>query len=244
LKDLAARAQDVVAIVNTTIFSLLKQNANGFRVTTFDKCAADLARAPEIASFLLLPHQSGGGYGVAKWLSPGPGRIAQRAGNGSTLQVGLVWNGNIVHPNDELRSIAPEKLHPLFTVPDVSWHSLQVGPRAYYCPAAVLDRSGEIKDFIDTANIISDLDLVIGVDTGVTNLVGAIGAPVWVMVRHENDFRWGVGGDSTPWFPSARVFHQGNDHTWEPVIRRVSDALVEWKAKRDVVAQARVRGLT
>ena len=84
-------------------------------------------------------------------------------------------------------------------------HSLQVGPDAsqidpWHQERGVIDHSGELKDFYDTACVISQLDLVISVDTAVTHLAGALDVPVWNMLQHNSDFRWMRGRSDSPWY--------------------------------------------
>jgi hypothetical protein len=85
------------------------------------------------------------------------------------------------------------------------------------------DLGPELADLADTATI-EALDLVITVDTSVANLAGALGRPVWVLLLIAADWRWGTG-DSTPWYPSARLFRQPRWGDWASVVERVADEL-------------------
>jgi hypothetical protein len=123
-------------------------------------------------------------------------------------------------------------LAPLLELPGVTWHSLQIGRTE--CPSNLVSHAAEIRDFGDTAALIARLDLVISVDTAVANLAGAMGVPVWIMVERDNDFRWGPGGDTTPWFPTARVFRQRTAGGWHRVIRGVRVALRSFMQARSV----------
>ena len=84
------------------------------------------------------------------------------------------------------------------------------------------DRLG---DYADTAALIATLDLVISVDTSVAHLAGALGRPVWVMVTHVPDWRWIVGRDDSPWYPTLRLFRQDATRDWAGVVARVEAAL-------------------
>jgi hypothetical protein len=96
-------------------------------------------------------------------------------------------------------------------------------------PAGVewIDVGPELKDFSDTAAVISQLDLVICVDTAVAHLAGALGKPVWVMVAQPADFRWLEGREDSPWYPTMRLFRQSRRDDWSDVVARVKAALEE-----------------
>jgi tetratricopeptide (TPR) repeat protein len=152
-------------------------------------------------------------------------------------KVGLVWAGNPVHPLDRLRSLPPTRLVPLGSVPNVTFVSLQKGTGAQQArnvPTEVRlhDWSNELSDFSDTAALIDALDLVIGVDTAVVHLAGALGKPVWMLNRYNTCWRWLTDRDDSPWYPSMRLFRQPAPHDWPSVVARVCAALQE----RDSVA--------
>jgi len=82
-------------------------------------------------------------------------------------------------------------------------------------------------DFSDTAALISQLDLVISVDTSVAHLAGALGKPVWILLTYFPDWRWLLRRDDSPWYPTARLFRQDASRTWDSAIARVRQALRE-----------------
>lgn len=143
------------------------------------------------------------------------------------LQVGLVWAGSPTHLNDRHRSLPLELLKPhIEAMPDVDFHSLQVGPARERIAAAGLshrlpDLGGEVRDFADTAALVDQLDLLISVDTSIVHLAGALGRPVWTMVTFAPDWRWLLGRNDNPWYPSLRLFRQDAGRRWEPVLERV-----------------------
>jgi ADP-heptose:LPS heptosyltransferase len=95
----------------------------------------------------------------------------------------------------------------------------------------VLDFTDELNDFMDTAALVANLDLVIGVDTSVIHLAGALGKPTWVMSRYDGCWRWLTDRDDTPWYPRMRLFRQEQPGEWEPVIERVASELARWSAR-------------
>jgi hypothetical protein len=101
----------------------------------------------------------------------------------------------------------------------------------------LLNLGPELEDFCDTAAVISELDLVLCVDTAVAHLAGALGKPVWLMVAQPADFRWLEGREDSPWYPTMRLFRQSRRGDWHEVIERVKVALQE-RAREGAVTPA------
>lgn len=145
-------------------------------------------------------------------------------------KVGLVWAGNAQHSNDRRRSMPVEAVRPLVGVAGVTFVSLQVGPRSRgierLAPAPILDLSGRLTDFMDTAAVVDNLDLVIAVDTAVAHLAGGMDKPVWTLLPFDPDWRWVVAcADHTPWYPSMRLFRQPRLGDWDSVVGRMAAEL-------------------
>jgi Flp pilus assembly protein TadD len=154
------------------------------------------------------------------------------------LKVGLVWAGKsrTEQPHavaiDKRRSMRLADMLPLLDVPGCSFVSLQLGPPAAQMQAlsdgvVLHDVSGRMADWADTAGLILGLDLVITVDTAVAHLAGALGKPVWMLNRFDSCWRWFLGRDDTPWYPTMRLFRQTSRSDWAGVIGRVRDALAQ-----------------
>jgi Tfp pilus assembly protein PilF len=147
-------------------------------------------------------------------------------------RIGLVWSGNPGHERDRERSIALREFLPLLSAlgAEATFVSLQKDVRAEEAAilkahADILDYGSALEDFSDTAALISQLDLVISVDTSVAHLAGALEKPVWILLTHFPDWRWLLGRDDSPWYPTARLFRQDESRTWDGVITRVGQAL-------------------
>ncbi|WP_019937861.1 tetratricopeptide repeat protein [Bordetella sp. FB-8] len=145
-------------------------------------------------------------------------------------KVGLVWAGAPGRPFDARRSLRPAQLAPLAAVPGVQRVSLQIDESPGKAQASLdrlqlVDWTDEIRDFADTAALIAGLDLVITVDTAVAHLAGALGRPVWILSRYDGCWRWLLNRQDSPWYPTARLFHQPAMGAWEPVITEVVAAL-------------------
>lgn len=139
-------------------------------------------------------------------------------------RIGIIWAGSPKHGKDKWRSIEPESFQPIIdSQPDAEFLSLQVGPRAHECSRlrGVTDIAPTVTGWMDTANIIATLDLIICVDTGCAHLAGAIGVPVWLLIPHSPDFRWLLEREDSPWYPKARLFRQPASDDWQTPINRI-----------------------
>ncbi len=141
-------------------------------------------------------------------------------------RIGLAWSGRPTHPNDRRRSIRLERLLPLIDAGNAAFVSLQkplpdadrgLMPRFN----GMMDLSGDLTDFGETAALIENLDLIITVDTSMGHLAGALGKPVWIMVPKAADWRWQLDREDSPWYPSARLFRQAKPGDWDPVLERL-----------------------
>lgn len=154
------------------------------------------------------------------------------------LKIGLVWAGNPLHPNDDIRSLKFEDVLPLCSDPRNAIFSLQVGPRSADIANAqaqrlVTDLSGVFQgDWSHTAAVISQMDLIVCADTGIAHLAGALGKPVFVMVQRFSDWRWMWDRSDTPWYPSMRLFRQEKIHEWKPVVAAVAAAIAALHGKQ------------
>lgn len=163
------------------------------------------------------------------------------------LKVGLVWKGHANHGNDRNRSLPSlETLRPLLNVAGVSFVSLQMGQgqdeaRTLAAGPAILDAAPGIADFADSAALISELDLVISVDTAVAHLAGALGKPSWVMLPAAGlDWRWVRGRTDSPWYPQTmRLFRQTEPGQWASVIEQVAGASEQAVALAHLHGQSR-----
>jgi len=167
--------------------------------------------------------------GIAKWRA--------RLGEGRQLCVGLAWAGSSALRDDSRRSIALAELAPILTAPGVRVISLQKDARsveAQNFASQIDDWMDECGDLMDTAALVSALDLVISVDTAVAHLAGALGKPVWLLNRFGSEWRWGLRLTATPWYPSMTVVRQESEGDWQGVVVTLQDMLREAIANRYV----------
>ena len=147
-------------------------------------------------------------------------------------KVGLVWGGNAELAGDETRSMTLDALTPLFATQGVTFVSLQIGERRKQLAGRtdIVDLGNWLTDFVETAAVVANLDLVITVDTAVAHLAGALGRPTWIMIPRQPDWRWMLRRQDSPWYTSVRLFRQAGPHGWQPVIARVAAALRRFAA--------------
>lgn len=144
-------------------------------------------------------------------------------------RVALVWAGRPEHLNDANRSVTLASLAG-FATEGVTFVSVQKGPKAAEAQSPpegmrLVDLSGEIKDFDDTAAILMNVDLLVSVDSSPVHLAGALGRPAWVMLPFIPDWRWLMGREDTPWYPSVRLFRQPRAGDWDSVVRAMAAEL-------------------
>ncbi|WP_145022901.1 tetratricopeptide repeat protein [Geobacter argillaceus] len=163
------------------------------------------------------------------YLRAAPGQVElwrNRMVPGENIRVGIAWKGRSEHVNDRFRSCPPEELGPLGHLTGIDWYSLQVDSRqGPLPPLRLVDLTARIADFGDTAALISNLDLVISVDTSVAHLAGALGIATRLLLPFAPDWRWGLHRNDTPWYPGMRLFRQRSPGDWQDLITQVADAL-------------------
>lgn len=148
-----------------------------------------------------------------------------------TLHIGIVCSGNPGNHNDRRRSIPLQMFSPLFDIEGARFFLLQPEIRQsdarWMSAVPALHWPGrEIPAFEDTAALMTNMDLVIGVDTAAVHLAGALGVPVWILLSHAADWRWFLEREDSPWYASARLFRQVHAGDWSTVMQHVRAALV------------------
>jgi Tfp pilus assembly protein PilF len=165
-------------------------------------------------------------------------RWRERLGTPGGLKVGIVWAGQPDADRvDERRSMPLERMLGLNTIPGVTLVSIQKGDaasqsRALGPSAGLIDHTDELADFVDTAALVTALDLVISVDTSVAHLAGSLARPVWVLNRFDRCWRWLRDRDDSPWYPTMRLFTQPSLGDWGSVMDSVAADLRQFSEVR------------
>lgn len=155
----------------------------------------------------------------------------ERLGTDDVLRIGVAWQGNPKHPNDRRRSFRLAELERLAGLEGVRLYSLQKGPGSEQLGEAagrfpVVDLGPELDEsagaFVDTAAVMSSLDLVICPDSAVAHLAGGLGVRAWIALGIASDWRWLRAREDSPWYPSARLFRQTQAGRWSDVFERMA----------------------
>jgi tetratricopeptide (TPR) repeat protein len=168
-----------------------------------------------------IPYLSADDASLAKW--------SARIGALARPRIAIAWSGNADHFNDRNRSIPFARLAPLLSIP-ARFVSMQRDVRSadaekLAAESRVTHLGGELENFTDTAAVIALADLVISADTAVAHLAGAMGRPLWVLIPFQPDWRWTLDGETSPWYPTARLFRQTSLGDWDGVIACVAAEL-------------------
>ena len=164
------------------------------------------------------------GHLISKW--------AGRIGNHG-FRIGLCWHGSPNLNADPARSIPLGAFAPLAKIKGLRLISIQKvdGLSEFGDDAPFqIETLGEDFDagpdaFIDTAAAMQNLDLIITCDTSIAHLAGALGRPVWVLLKQVPDWRWLLEREDSPWYPTMRLFRQNQRGDWQEVVKRVEAAL-------------------
>ncbi len=187
------------------------------------------------ASLLSLPHLCGVDVPAATALEPylkPPAESRIRLGKlpRARLRVGLYWAAMPGQQPDRQRSIPLARLMMLTGDPELLFFSLQGGAnqkdiQQLGANGLLHDVGRGIYDFAEAATALSQLDLLLTIDAPIAHLAGGMGMPTWLLLPGVCDWRWMHGRDTSPWYPSVRIFRQTGPGEWRDVIERVRGEL-------------------
>lgn len=156
-------------------------------------------------------------------------RWQQKLSANRKRKIGFVFQGSPTNTKDHLRSIPLAAFARLFEL-EAEFHCLQkmvteqdkqtlAQWQNVYC------WESDIHDFFDTSALITQMDLVITIDSAVAHLSAALGKPTWILINYNPDFRWYLESETSLWYQSVRLFRQALDYSWQNVLEKVSQAL-------------------
>lgn len=177
-----------------------------------------------------LPLALGGDLGAASvpYLKPQPGRMAawkEKLGPG--FKIGIAWQGAI--GGQPGRSV-PLEVFAALALPGVRLIALHRDADTSALPLVEalpdLDHDGA---FLDTAAVMANCDLIVSLDSAPVHLAGALGLPVWCALRAVPDWRWLLGRDDSPWYPSMTLFRQPSPGDWTGAFSAMRAALMDMR---------------
>src|SRR5271157_5013231 len=173
-------------------------------------------------------------------------KIVGTLGRFDGFKIGIAWQGNPDHKKDRHRSFRLARFELLAGVPGIKLFSLQKGLGTEQLEELsgrfpVTDLGGRLDDFMDTAALVQNLDLVITPDTSLAHLAGALGVPVWVTIPLASDWRWLLDREETAWYPTMRLFRQSRWGDWDDVFSRMAQELSEVVIDKPEYGAARSR---
>lgn len=193
---------------------------------------------------LLRPDTASFGRGPRSWLVADPGRVAAlraryHAWSGGRPVIGVAWKST----NAAFKGK---------NVPLAQWRPILCGQEALFLSVQYGDVSADLDEArtvtgVDIAHdpeidALSDLDgfaaqlaatdLVISISNSTIHQACGLGRPVWGILHIRPDWRWGVGGDTCPWFPTLRLYRQATRGDWPPVLDAIGHDLRRWLADR------------
>ena len=152
-----------------------------------------------------------------------------------------MWSGGFRPEQPDLWAVNERRNVPLglfaaaLDLPGIDFVSLQKGEPAesefrgregaYWKVGRVFNAAADLKDFADTAGLIANLDLVISVDTSTAHLAAAMGKPTWILNRYDTCWRWLLDREDSPWYASVRLYRQGADRDWSPLLLSMASDL-------------------
>ena len=170
----------------------------------------------------------------------------QRLAGEARPLIAIAWQGNPLPERTTLRgrSLPLEAFAPLAERTGARLISLQKGfgaEQLEVCPfrdhfVACQPEVDATWDFLDAAAILACCDLVISSDTALAHLAGGLGRPTWLLLRDIPDWRWGLAGEGSVWYPSLRLFRQRQPGDWGEVLERVAGELEGLQAIQSLLA--------
>ena len=157
-----------------------------------------------------------------------PGALPDASGKFEGFTVGVCWRGGTMETRRAVRSISPERFFPAIVRPHARLVSLQhdasadeivrieklFGTRLHHDPA-------QFNNFARLASHVYNCQLVISVCSSIVHLAGSLGVPTWCLTPYVPEWRYGFTADFLPWYASVRVYRQGPEANWIPVIERI-----------------------
>lgn len=229
---------DIIFACPPRLVPLARNAASGIQVVGTDKIPGHDLQSPLLSLPRLfnesLPFEPDGD----SYLATDTGRVAKwsdQLGENPGRRIGIAWQGSTGYQNDGRRSIPLLNFEPLARIDGTQIISLQQGAGTeQIAEMAWRDRITEFGPdmdgdgaFVDTLAVMASLDAVVTSDTAIAHLAGAAGLPVYLALCHLPDWRWGLKGQSSPWYSTMRLFRQEQPGDWKTVFDNIASTIAE-----------------
>ncbi len=231
-RELKRRGASVLVLCQALLKDLL------LSASYIDRVVAEGEQLPEFdlhASLLSLPHLCGVDVPAATALEPylkAPPESRIRLGKlpRARLRVGIYWAAMPGQQLDRQRSVPLSEFMTLTGDPELLFFGLQGGVNQkdiqHLGANGLLHDVGRgIYDFAEAATALSQLDLLLTIDAPIAHLAAGMGMPTWLMLPTVCDWRWMHGRETSPWYPSVRIFRQSVPGDWSRIVDRVRTEL-------------------
>ena len=140
------------------------------------------------------------------------------------INIGICWSASVTGESYDGKVFDLKYLEPLIKNQKINVYTLQIGDgsediKKYGYEKDIIDLTDKLTNFEKTAFLINKLDLIISSDTSVAHLAGALNKPVWIPLQKIPDWRWTNKGETTKWYPSAKLFRQKTNRSWDSVFQ-------------------------
>jgi len=236
LKSDVVAANLVYVEVTTPLVSLFQHNFPQLRVGDAAHTVKDTLEA--VLPFMSLPGRLDLGYdGIPgePYLTASPDKVALWRSRlpDSGLRVAVYWRGSPRHANDAQRSIPFAAMQVLLSLQEITWISIQHDATAeelsWLAARGICHVGDQIQDFSDSAALLLQVNLLVGVDSAPIHLAGALGIPVWLLLASSPDWRWGERGHRAAWYRRMLLIRQAyGQKDWHLPLARVRRGLRRW----------------
>jgi len=233
LPEVKALGGEVILQVQPPLLPLLRQVpgvdlllGEHEELPAFDLHSSLLSLLPKLRLTPARLEESEAALPLSENFLPANGIHTLLAATEGSVRVGLAWTGNPAHRDQAFRSVDPDAFAPLAQLNGVTWFNFQkLAPGTSSKPLPGILNAVDLTPFFDTfaetAWALQQMHLVITADTSVAHLAGGLGIPTFLLLPVCPDWRWLQEGDSTPWYPSFRIYRQKRLGDWAEVIQRV-----------------------
>ncbi len=157
----------------------------------------------------------------------------EKLGSSDGPTIAIAWQGNPDYESDRDRSAPLSAFAPLADIAGVRLIALQQGAGSEQIADVpwrekIVDPGGEIDAdgaFLDSAAIMEIADAVVSIDTAALHLAGALGLKTLVPLARVPDWRWGLEGDATGWYPSVTLFRQKKAGDWTAPFAQIAERI-------------------